>query len=122
MWVPLVENGETESAGADYFIRKHIERLFDADPLIDTVVLGCTHYPLLEAGIRRYLPPAVNLVSQGEIVARSLGDYLSRHPEIASRCSRGGSRSFFTSEKSAVFDRFAAIFHGSALSSSEMHW
>lgn len=112
MWVPLVENNEFNGGGADYFVRQHIDRLFAADPLIDTLVLGCTHYPLLEPKIRACLAPHVALVSQGPIVAERLADYLKRHPEIAGRCSRGGRRDFYTSEKAYVFDRTAALFYG----------
>ena len=122
IWVPLVETGEAVSEGADFFIRQHIDRLFNADPLVDTVVLGCTHYPLLETKIMRYLPSGVKLVSQGAIVARSLQDYLERHPEMEKRCSRDGTRRFFTSEKAPVFDRLAGLFYGADVSSSEMHW
>jgi glutamate racemase len=122
MWVPLVENGEAASEGADFFIRQHIDRLCGADPLIDTVVLGCTHYPLLEEKIRKYLPPSITLVSQGAIVARSLEAYLARHPAMAERCSQGGTCRFYTSEKAEVFDRVAGVFHDGALSSVQMHW
>ena len=122
MWVPLVENGEAASDGADFFIRRHIERLCEADPLIDTVVLGCTHYPLLEDKIRKYLPPSVTLVSQGAIVARSLEDYLVRHPAMERRCLRGGTRRFYTSENPEVFDRVAGLFHGETVTSCRMHW
>ena len=117
MWVPLVENGEGDGEGADYFVRRHIDRLLAADSRIDTVVLGCTHYPLLQNKIRRFLPQGVQIVSQGEIVAKSLADYLRRHPEISSRCSRSGRRNFYTSEKAEIFDRSATIFYGRAIRS-----
>jgi glutamate racemase len=122
MWVSLVENGEAESDGADYFIKKHVDRLCAADPLIDTVVLGCTHYPLLESKIRKYLPAGITIVSQGAIVARSLRDYLGRHAAMAAWCTRGGTRQFFTSEKAAVFDRPAGSFYGGEIASREMRW
>jgi len=112
MWVPLVENDEFNGEGADYFVKQHIERLRAADPRIDTIVLGCTHYPLLEHKIRNYLSPEIALVSQGAIVAERLADYLNRHPEIARRCSRKGRRDFYTSERAEVFDRLAALFYG----------
>jgi glutamate racemase len=112
MWVPLVENNDFDNEGADYFIRKHISRLLASDSNIDTIVLGCTHYPLLEERIRRFLPPGIRLVAQGEIVAQRLADYLARHPEISDRCSRGGRRDFYTSENSELFDRSAALFFG----------
>jgi glutamate racemase len=112
MWVPLVENREFESDGADFFIKQHIDRILTADPLIDTLILGCTHYPLLQHKIRGYLSPDITLVSQGAIVARSLQDYLSRHPEIAHQCSRQGRRDFFTTEKAEVFNQSALLFYG----------
>jgi glutamate racemase len=112
MWVPLVENNEFTGSGADYFVKQHIDRLLKADRLIDTVVLGCTHYPLLQDKIRHFLPPDIQIISQGAIVAESLVDYLRRHPETESRCSRQGRREFFSSEKEDVFDRSATIFYG----------
>jgi glutamate racemase len=112
MWVPLVENNEFDSEGADYFIKKHIDLLFSADSRIDTVILGCTHYPLLEKKIRRFLPADIQIVSQGEIVAGKLAEYLARHSEIARRCSQQGRRDFYSSENAEVFDRSAALFYG----------
>jgi glutamate racemase len=112
MWVPLVENNEFESDGADFFVKQHVDRILAADPLIDTLILGCTHYPLLEHKIRGYLSPGITLVSQGTIVARSLQDYLRRHPDIARQCSRSGRRDFVTTEKAAVFDQSATLFYG----------
>jgi glutamate racemase len=112
MWVPLVENNEFDSSGADYFVKQHVDRLLAADRLIDTIILGCTHYPLLQGKISRHLTADILLVSQGEIVATSLADYLSRHPEMALRCSRQGRRDFYTSEKAHVFERSAPLFYG----------
>lgn len=112
MWVSLVENNEFDGDGADYFVKQHIDRLLATDPQIDTVVLGCTHYPLLMTKIRRYLADDIQIISQGEIVAQRLEDYLRRHPEIADRCSQQGRRIFYTSEKADIFDRSAAIFYG----------
>jgi glutamate racemase len=112
MWVPIVENSEFDGDGADYFVKKHIERLLGADRHIDTIILGCTHYPLLQEKIRRFLSSDIRLVCQGEIVAASLADYINRHPEIAERCSRQGRRDFYTSEKTEVFERSAALFYG----------
>ena len=112
MWVPLVENNEFGSDGADYFVKQHIHRIVAADPLIDTLILGCTHYPLLLQKIGRYLSPDILVVSQGVIVARSLADYLRRHPEIESHCSREGCRDFYTTEKADFFDQTAALFYG----------
>ena len=112
MWVPLVENNEFDGNGADYFVKRHIDQLLAADRHIDTVVLGCTHYPLLLPKIRRHLSATIRIVSQGEIVAQSLADYLNRHPEMASRCSAQGRRDFYTTEKADIFDRAATIFYG----------
>jgi glutamate racemase len=112
MWVPLVENNEFESEGADFFIKQHINRILAADHRIDTLILGCTHYPLLQHKIRRYLAPEIAVVSQGAIVARSLADYLFRHPEIADQCSTQGRRDFHTTEKAEVFDQSATLFYG----------
>lgn len=110
MWVPLVENHEAESAGADYFVKQHVEALMKRDAQIDTVILGCTHYPILEPKIRKYLPPRVRIVSQGELVANSLVDYLQRHPEIDERISKGGTCRFYTSESHEKFADFGELF------------
>ncbi len=110
MWVPLVENREHESEGADYFIQQNIDQLFASDSQIDTVVLGCTHYPLLEAKIRKYLPEGVSLLSQGPYVAESLKDYLLRHPEMSHRLSRNGECRFMTTEAKEKFTEAASMF------------
>jgi glutamate racemase len=110
MWVPLVENGEYDSPGADFFVKKHIDAILARDPRIDLLVLGCTHYPLLEHKIRRYLPPSVALLAQGEYVAESLADYLRRHPEIESRCSKNRTLRFYTTEADDKFANMAGIF------------
>ena len=110
MWVPLVENGEMDSEGAAFFVRKNVGELMEADPLIDTVVLACTHYPLLRRVIDRYVPAGVRVVQQGEIVAESLKDYLRRHPEMEGTLSKGGEVRYYTTEKEGMFDRMAAMF------------
>jgi len=115
MWVPLVENDETSNPAADYFIRKNIHHLFSQDPEIDTVILGCTHYPLLMPAIKRFLPDHVTLVEQGPIVADSLADYLIRHPEMDLKCSKKGSRRFLTTESVQNFESRASQFLGSQL-------
>ena len=94
MWVPLVENNEFDSPGADYFVRKHLEHILAADPKIDTLVLGCTHYPLLIEKIKAFLPEGITLFSQGEYVAASLTDYLRRHPEMDIRLTKQGNCRF----------------------------
>jgi glutamate racemase len=113
MWVPLVENGESASDGADFFIRKDLEALFSKSSKIDTVILGCTHYPLLEEKIRKFLPAGITLVSQGKIVAKGLADYLQRHPEMEEQCSRGGRVEFLTTDAAENFDAAARAFYGS---------
>ncbi|MDR1780776.1 MAG: glutamate racemase [Tannerella sp.] len=110
MWVPLVENREYDSAGADYFVEKNVIRLLAKDPKIDTIILGCTHYPLLISKIQKFLPSGVKVFSQGEYVAASLKDYLRRHPEIDGRLSKNGSCRFLTTESPATFSDAASIF------------
>lgn len=110
MWVPLVENNEFNSPGADYFIQKNLNNLLGKCPGIDTVVLACTHYPLLISKIRQFLPPHIQIVSQGKLVAQSLQDYLNRHAEIEALCSDGGTIRYFTTESCGNFNDKAAIF------------
>lgn len=110
MWVPLVENNEAQSAGADYFVRKYVNSLLAADPQIDTVILGCTHYPLLLPKIKQYMPCRINIVAQGELVAASLKDYLCRHPEMDARCTRGGLCHYYTTEAEDKFCESASTF------------
>lgn len=110
MWVPLVENREYDNPGADYFIEKNIKALMAQDARIDTVILACTHYPLLLDKIRRYLPQGVTPLIQGDIVAESLKDYLTRHPEMEQRCMRGGECTFYTTESPEKFAVLASIF------------
>lgn len=110
MWVPLVENREADKPGADYFVKQEVDRLFSQQPLIDTVVLGCTHYPLLYDKICQYVPSGVRVITQGEIVADSLRDYLYRHPEIDERCSKNGECRYLTTENAMRFSEMASIF------------
>lgn len=110
MWVPLVENDEYASPGADYFIKKDLDILFNEDKEIDTVILGCTHYPLLLNKITKYIGSDKNIISQGSIVAESLKDYLRRHPEIESKCSKGGSVQYLTTEQPEKFSLMASLF------------
>lgn len=110
MWVPLVENREADGPGADYFVRKYIDELLDAAPDIDTIILACTHYPLLYPKIRAAAPEGVRLVCQGQIVADSLADYLRRHPEMERRLSRGGSVTYQTTEHPDKFNSLASVF------------
>ncbi len=110
LWVPLVENHEFDSPGADYFVRQHIDRLLQRDPQIDTLILGCTHYPLLMEKIRQYTPQGITVVAQGEYIARSLQDYLRRHPEMEQRCTKQGQCRFLTTESKEKFEESASIF------------
>ncbi len=110
MWVPLVENRESDGPGADYFIRKDIDALMGQCSDIDAIVLGCTHYPLLRDKIEKYAPQGINIIEQGPIVARSLKDYLERHPEMEQRCTRGGSCHYCTTEDASRFSPVASIF------------
>ncbi len=119
MWVPLIENNEYRSAGADYFVKQHIDTLLSGDGDIDTLLLGCTHYPLLIDKIRQFANGAT-VVEQGKIVAESLADYLDRHPSIATKCSKGGRRVFYSTGDSGDFDAHAGEFFGEAVKSSRL--
>jgi glutamate racemase len=120
MWVPLVENNEHTDPGADYFVKKYIDSLLEQSPQIDTIVLACTHYPLLLDKIRAFLPDHIKTISQGEIVANSLVDYLNRHPEIEALCSKNGERRFYTTESAQDFNVKATIFIGNPVSSQHL--
>lgn len=110
MWVPLVENCEFDSPGADYFVKKRIEGILRADPAIDTLILACTHYPLLMNKILKYTPAGVRIVPQGEIIAEALKKYLLRHPEIDRRLGKSGTARFLTTEDATKFYDSATIF------------
>lgn len=112
MWVPLVENNEHQNKGAAYFIEKHISNILNKDKQIDTLLLACTHYPLLKDQIKKHVPENVKLISQGEIVAESLKDYLYRHPEIETKISKEKKRVFYTTDSPEDFNNKAAIFFG----------
>ena len=109
-WVPLVEYNEADSPGADYFVKKHIDQIMRQDPLIDAIILGCTHYPLLMPKILKYIPSGVRIVAQGEYVAESLKDYLSRHTSLEQKCSKGGTAHYLTTENPQAFSQQAQIF------------
>ena len=110
MWVPIIENREYASPGADYFVKEYIDALMSRGPAIDTIILGCTHYPLMIDKIRRFTPAGVTLVPQGDYVASSLQDYLRRHPEMEERLTRGGSCTYYTTEDAAQFSPSASVF------------
>jgi glutamate racemase len=120
MWVPLVENNEHKSHGADFFVKKHLHNIFEKGETIDVLLLACTHYPLLREKIEEHLPVGVKLISQGEIVAESLAGYLQRHPEIETRCSRNGDRKFYTTDSTEDFDNHATVFFGEMVQSTHL--
>lgn len=120
MWVPLIENNEHLNEGADYFVRKHINQLLAQDRNIDAILLACTHYPLLQQKIKSLVPENVAIVSQGDIVADSLAEYLQRHPEMDQACSRGESKTFFTTDSTLDFDNHATVFFGEKISSKHL--
>lgn len=120
MWVPLVENFEFDSPGADYFVEKSINRLLERDKEIDSIILGCTHYPLLQKKILRYTPQNVQLIFQGEYVAHSLQDYLFRHPEMKSRLTEGGTVRYLTTDQPEQFNQSANIFMGQPIQATRI--
>lgn len=120
MWVPIVENNEIETDGADFFIEKNINSLLAKDKEIDTIILGCTHYPLLIEKIKKHLPAHITLLSQGEIVAESLTDYLKRHTEIEQKLSKGKTLQFFTTDSADNFDKSGSLFYGAEVRSKHL--
>ena len=110
MWVPLVETNEYAGDGADYFVKRHIDNLLSRDPEIDTIILGCTHYPILLEKIRKYTPEGVTILTQGAAVASSLKDYLERHKEMETLCTKGGTTTFCTTESDGRFGDQASLF------------
>lgn len=110
MWVPLVETNEYASDGADYFVKRHVDRLLERDPEIDAIILGCTHYPILLDKIRKYTPEGVELITQGAAVASSLKRYLENHPNMEALCTKGGTTLFCTTEADGKFGDQASLF------------
>jgi glutamate racemase len=110
MWVPLVENNEFDGPGADYFVQKYLNAILSTDPDIDTLILACTHYPILLKKIHEYVPPGVRVIPQGKYVAESLAYYLKRHPEMEIKCSKGGTCQFLTTESADKFNENATLF------------
>ena len=119
--VPLIENKEYDSDAADYFVKKYVDALFEQDPAIDTVLLACTHYPLLMDKIKKYAPEQATILAQGDLVAKSLEDYLLRHQEIEETISKGGSMDFYTTDDTADFDEHATYFFGENVTSKHLH-
>ena len=120
MWVPLIENNEHESEGADYFVKEYLDKILSQSSNIDTLVLGCTHYPLLLKKIKQFLPAGISVLPQGKIVAHSLKDYLKRHPEMEARLSKNQQQQFFTTDDPNIFDKMAEIFYGKAVNSEKL--
>ena len=125
LWVPLIENGEHTRPGADYFVDQYLRQILEKDPLIDTLVLGCTHYPLLKGKIDKWFEdfrthPGIRIVEQGTLVASSLEDYLSRHPEYRSQLSQGGTCTYLTTENADRFAQSASQFIGEKISAESI--
>lgn len=110
MWVPIVENNESMSDGADFFVKKSIQNILARDPQLDTLVLGCTHYPLLIPKIERFVPDGIQIIAQGEYVAKSLENYLYRHPDLESKCTKRGQCKYYTTESTDKFRESASVF------------
>jgi glutamate racemase len=121
VWASLVEKGEHNQAYVDHFIKKHIKSILNKDPLIDIIILGCTHYPLLETKIKKYLPNSVSILSQGNYVAKSLVNYLYRHPEIDMHCSKNGIECFYTTESKNKFISMANIFLKKKINATQLN-
>ncbi|RZK82664.1 MAG: glutamate racemase [Pedobacter sp.] len=121
MWVPLVENNEHLNDGADYFVEKYVNELLSKDNSIDTILLACTHYPLLMPKIKQVIPGHIKLLGQGEIIANSLVKYLDVHDELESTLAKDGERKFFTSGDTEGFDNHASVFFGERIDSKQVH-
>ena len=115
IWVPLVENNEIDSPGTEYFVSKNIANLLSSDPEIDSIILGCTHYPLLLPVIQKFVPEGIQLLEQGKVVTSKLVEYLSRHPEMDQRCSKSGLVKYYTTENVEIFEKNAATFIGQSV-------
>ena len=120
IWVPLVENNEVDSPGTEYFVSKNIHNLLSADPEIDSIILGCTHYPLLLPVIQKFIPEGIQLLEQGKVVSSKLVEYLNRHPEMDQRCSKSGRIKYYTTENVEIFERNAATFIGKSVKSEKV--
>lgn len=121
LWVPLVENLEAHNEGADYFVEKYINQLLTQSSDIDSIILGCTHYPILIDKIKKFTPQHINIVEQGGIVADSLADYLSRHPEMDIRCSKNGECTYLTTEDEDKFNNMASVFLNEQINSKHIN-
>jgi glutamate racemase len=120
MWVPLIENNEHLNEGANYFVNKYIQQLLQQNANIDTILLACTHYPLLYPKIKAALPAHIQVIMQGNIVAQSLQNYLQRHPEIEAKCTQNGRQAFYTTDDDSIFEQQATLFYGSAITAQQI--
>ena len=120
MWVPLIENNEHDDSGSDHFVERHIDALLKKSEKIDTIILGCTHYPLMINKIKKYLPKNITILSQGEIVAKGLNDYLKRHSEMEVRLSKSNQLEFYTTETPENFNAQASRFFGREIKSKHL--
>jgi len=120
IWVPLIENGEWDNPGGDFFVGKYIKQLSAQSSKIDAILLGCTHYPVLREKIKSHLAPEVKVITQGEIIAKSLQDYLKRHQDLEKKCTKNGQRIFLTTGYKATFDQHAPLFFGEKISSQQV--
>ncbi|MBN2080378.1 MAG: glutamate racemase [Spirochaetes bacterium] len=120
MWVPLVENNERSGPGAEFFVKKNINHILEADRSIDTIILGCTHYPLLMEAILKFTPPDIQIIAQDRIVASSLIDYLAKHPEMNARCTRSGTVRFLTTDSPELFNEVGSLFFKKKLHSERI--
>ena len=121
MWVPLIENNEYQTNGANYFVKKDLDNLLAQSPNIDTILLACTHYPLLMDKINQFVPAGIQVLSQGKIVAKSLQEYLTLHPEMEEKCSKNRQIAFYTTDSAADFDSHAANFYGKQIKSNHLN-
>jgi glutamate racemase len=120
MWVPLVENNELHNSGTDFFVKQHIDNLLLQSTEIDTLLLGCTHYPLLIDSIQKYTPKNIRIISQGSILADSLSDYLLRHHELENYLTKGGKQTFLTTDNTENFDSHGSLFYGQEVTSEHI--
>jgi len=120
IWVPLIENNEVDNPGTDYFVKQNIVNLLNADPEIDAIILGCTHYPLLLSTIKKFVPEEIMLMEQGKVVTKKLLEYLERHPEMDNRCSKKGLVRYYTTENVEIFEKNATTFLGKEIKSEKI--
>ena len=121
IWVPLVEDNTFNTPGGELFIEQNLASILAKDPRIDTLILGCTHYPILMEQIRKFVPDTVNIIAQGEFVADKLVDYLKRHPEMADNCSKNGEVVYYTTENPRSFEEKASLFLDEEILAEQIH-